>query len=191
VQPPTPTDSRENGSPTRLRLFLAGILGLLLAALLTVAIEGGLRLLVGDGLVPDLYFVAAAALTPVLALGLLVQLVTAMTGRTRLLLREVTRFEEEMSAEPTELNEDARNEREFVMGAAQRFVHVVGPFVVGLALQLVVAEAVAIYCVVADVAERAAAVALGLEIIALFVYLLFFNAIVARLGRGLESAARA
>ena len=41
------------------------------AAVLTVAIEGGLRILEGNGRVPDLYFVAAAVLTPVLALGLL------------------------------------------------------------------------------------------------------------------------
>ncbi|MBA2439691.1 MAG: hypothetical protein H0V50_03330 [Thermoleophilaceae bacterium] len=180
---PPPPNSPENGPPARLRPFLTGILGLLLAIALTVVIEGGLRVIDGGGRAPHLYFVAAAALTPVLALGLLVQLVTAMTGRTRLLLREVKRFEEEMSAQPPALNEETHATRELTRGAARRFVHVVVPFAAGVAVQLVVTEAVALYCVVATVDVRVAALALGTEIIALFAYLLFFNAMLAGLTR--------
>lgn len=186
--PAPPPQPVENVPGTRSRIFLIGTLGLLIAVLLAVAVEAGLRGLGGRGRAPDLYFVAAAALTPVLALGLLVQLVTAMTGRTRSLLREVTRFEEEMSARPAELNEETHRARELVRGSARRFAHVVMPFGAGLAVQVVITEAVAIYCVAAGVEERGAAIALGAEIVALLAYLLLFSVLLARLTGEREAA---
>ncbi|MBA3299532.1 MAG: hypothetical protein H0U24_05560 [Thermoleophilaceae bacterium] len=188
MAPSAQLSSLEKDPATRLRIFLMGTLGLLLAVFLAVAVEAGLRGLGGRGRAPDLYFVAAAAMTPVLALGLLVQLVTAMTGRTRALLREVTRFEEEMSARPPELNEETHRARELVRGSARRFAHVVMPFGAGLAVQVVITEAVAIYCVAAGVEERGAAIALGAEIIALLAYLLLFSVLLARLTREREAA---
>lgn len=147
---------------------------------LAAALEG---LLAGDAEVSKGFFVAAAALTPVLGLGLLAQLVAALAGRTRSLLRELERFNAEMAAEPPELGEDSQRERRAVWEGARDFRHVLAPLVAGLVLQLVVTEVVAIYCVAADVDERIVAIAVGAEVFALFNYLLFFNTLLAKLAR--------
>lgn len=152
------------------------MLGLPAAVVLAVVVAaaGG-----GAG-VADIYFVAAAVLTPMLALGLLVQVVTAMTRNTRALMGEVTRFEEEMAAQPPALSEETQRVREQTTAAARRFVHAFVPFAAGLGVQLVVTEAVAIYCVAAGVQDRAIAVGLGVEILALLGYLLLFGPLLAR-----------
>ena len=155
---------------------------MLVAVALAVALEA---LLEGEGRVSRGFFVAAAALTPVVGLGLLVQVVSVLAGRTRGLLNELKRFNEEMAAEPPELGEESQRERRAAWEGAGNFLHVLAPFLAGLVLQLVVTEAVAIYCLAADVGQRAVAIAVGVEIFALFNYMLFFNALLARLaGRG-------
>lgn len=189
MQRPTPIDSQGRGAPTRVRLFLTGVLGLPVAVLLAAALEGALRANGSDGAAPDLYFAAVAGLTPVLALGLLVQLLTALTGRTRGLLREVRRFDEEMSAETPQLVEESHQDRMAVWATTRLFVHAVVPFGAGLILQLVVTEAVAVACLVASIDERFVALALGGEIAALFVYLLLFNKMVTVLTRFRPTAA--
>ena len=191
MQLPSPADSPENGPPPRLHLFLFGLLGLLVAVALAAATEGGLRLLgVGGGNVSKGFFVAVAALAPVLALGLLVQLVTALAGKARHLIRELGALEQELSAEPGEANEEAHHSRRTVWERTGSFLEVTAPFAVGLALQFVVTEAVAIYCIVAGVDERVVAVGLGAAILALLGYLLFFNVLLAGLirKRGARSA---
>ncbi len=186
VQQPPPADAQETGPPSRPRLFLFGVLGLLVAVALALALEAALG---GEGRVSTGFFVAAAALTPVIGLGLLAQLVAALAGTTRGLLRELKRFNEEMAAEPPALNEDSQRERRAVWEGARHFLELLAPFVAGLALQIVVAEAVAIYCIAADVDDRGVAIAVGAEIFALFNYLLFFNPLLARLTGGRKPAA--
>jgi len=183
VQRPTRVDSPDNGPPSRARLFSAGALGLPLAVVLALALEGALRLAGSEGSVADLYFAAVAGLTPVLALGLLVQLLTALTGRTRNLLREVRRFDEEMSAETPQLVEESHRDRMEAHANARRFVHAIVPFGAGLVLQLVVTEAMAVTCFAAGVDARLVALGLGVEVVALFAYLLFFGRILATLTR--------
>ena len=186
VQQPPHDDPPRKRPPSRPKLFLLGVLGLLAAVGLALCLEG---LLAGDGRVSKGFFVAAAAVTPVVGLGLLAQLVTALAGRTRGLLRELKRWGDEMAAEPPALNEESQRERRAAWEGAQGFVHVLAPFVAGLALQLLATEAVALYCLAADVDERVLAIAVGIEIFALFNYLLFFNALLARLARSGRSAA--
>ena len=186
MQPPPHDDRPEKGPPSRPKLFLLGILGLLAAVASAFILDA---LLAGDGRVSKGFFVAAAALTPVVGLGLLAQLVAALAGRTRGLLRELKRWGDEMAAEPPSLSEDSQRERRAAWVEARDFVHVLAPFVTGLALQLVATEAVALYCLAAGVGERVVAIAVGIEIFALFNYLLFFNALLARLARRRRSAA--
>ena len=186
VQRPAPDDAPEDGPRSRPTLFLFGVLGLLAASVVAVALEA---LLAGDGRVSKGFFVAAAALIPVVGLGLLAQLVAALAGRTRGLLRELKRWGDEMAAEPPSLSEDSQRERRAAWEEARDFVHVLAPFVTGLALQLVATEAAALYCLAAGVDERVVAIAVGIEIFALFNYLLFFNALLARLARRGRSAA--
>ena len=183
---PSPDETLENGPPSRPKLFFIGVLGPLAAIGVAFALEA---LLAGDARVSKGFFVAAAALTPVIGLGLLAQLVTALAGRTRGLLRELKRWADEMAAEPPDLSEQSRRERRSAWEGARNFTHVLAPFVAGLALQLVVTEAVALYCLAADVDERVVAIAVGIEVFALFNYLLFFNALLARLARRGGSAA--
>ncbi len=71
MQWPPPVESQAKAPQTRRRLFLFGALGLLPAIVLAGAIELGLRASGVDGRVAGLFFVAAAGLTPVLAVGLL------------------------------------------------------------------------------------------------------------------------
>ena len=182
----THDDPPRSGPRPRATLFLFGVLGLLAAVAVAVALEA---LLGGDGRVSKGFFVAAAALTPVVGLGLLAQLVAALAGRTRGLLRELRRWGDEMAADPPDLNEESQRERRAAWEGARDFLHVLAPFVAGLALQLLVTEAAAIYCLAADVDERVVAIAVGIEIFALFNYLLFFNALLARLARRATSAA--
>ena len=179
VQRP-PHDAPQDGPPSRPKLFLVGVLGLLAAVAVAVCLDA---LLGGDDRVSKGFFVAAAALTPVLGLGLLAQLVAALAGRTRGLLRELKRWGDEMAAEPPDLSEEGQRERRAAWEGARDFLHVLAPFVAGLALQLIVTEAVALYCLAADVDERVVAIAVGIEVFALFNYLLFFNALLARLAR--------
>lgn len=186
VQPPPEDDPPEKGPPSRLKLFLLGVLGLLAAVAVALAVEA---VLAGDGRVSKGFFVAAAAVTPVVGLGLLAQLVTALAGRTRGLLRELKRWGDEMAADPPELSEDSQRERRATWVGARDFLDVLAPFVAGLALQLVTTEVVALYCIAADLDERAVAIAVGIEIFALFNYLLFFNVLLARLARRGGSAA--
>ena len=181
MQRPPSVDSQGKGPPTRARIFLTGALGLPVAVVVAAAIEGVLQAAGSDGSVPDLYFAAVAALVPVLALGMVVQLLTALTGRTRNLLREVKRFDEEMSAEPPQLVEESHQNRMAAWTDARLFVHAVVPFGAGVILQLVVTEAVAATCLIAGIDERFVALALGAEVVALFVYLLFFNRVLSRL----------
>lgn len=186
MQPPPLADPPENGPASRPKLFLYGILGLLVAVTLALAAEA---VLAGDGRVSKGFFVAAAVLIPVVGLGLLAQVVAALAGTTRGLLRELKRFTEEMAADEPDLNEESQRERRATWQETRDFVHVLAPFVAGLALQLVVSEAAAIYCIAADVEERGVAIAVGLEVLALFNYLLFFNLLLGRLAaRGKPAA---
>ena len=185
MQRPIPAGSQGTRPPTRARLFLAGALGLPVAVVLAAALEGALRATGSDGSVSDLYFAGVAGLAPVLALGLLVQLLTVLTRRTRNLLREVRRFDEEMSAEPPQLVEESHQDRMAAWATARVFIHAVVPFGAGLVLQLVVTEAVAVTCLAASSGDRFAALFLGGEVVALFAYLLFFGRMLA----GLTSSA--
>ena len=177
-------ETPEKAPPTRGRLFLIGAVGLLPAIALALAVEAGLRGLGGEGRVAGGFFVAAAALTPVLAVGLLVQLVTALTRRTRDLLLEVKRFDEEMSADAPRLNEESHRQRQTAWQRPTLFRHAVVPFGAGVGLQLVVTELVAIACVAAGSDDRVLAIALGVEVIALFLYLLFFNLVLSAVIEG-------
>jgi ATP-dependent protease HslVU (ClpYQ) peptidase subunit len=188
VQHPPLADPPGGDRPSRAKLFLFGVLGLLAAVVLATLAE---TLIAGEGQVSKGFFVAAAALTPVIGLGLLVQLVAALAGTTRGLLRELKRFNEEMASEPPELSEGSVQERRATWEGARDFLHVLAPFVAGLALQLVVTEAVAIYGIAAGLDERLVAIAVGIEIFALFNYLLFFNALLKRLAGGGKRAALA
>ncbi|MGH8574047.1 MAG: hypothetical protein ACREX8_15950 [Gammaproteobacteria bacterium] len=179
MQRPDPVDSQATGPPSRARLFLTGALGLPVAIVLSAALEATLQAAGSDGSVPELYFAAVAGLTPVLALGLLVQLLTALMRRTRNLLREVRRFDDEMSAETPQLVEESHQDRMAAWATARLFLHAIVPFAAGLVLQLVVTEAVAIACLVAEIDDRFLALALGAEVVALFVYLLFFGRMLA------------
>lgn len=165
------------------------MLGLVVATAVAAVVEGILRLLGAEGRVSGGFFVAVAALTPVLALGLLLQLVTVLAGRAGRLVRELDRFDEEMSAEPTELDEEAHESRRSLWYSAGLFIEVLVPFEAGLALQFLVTEVVAIYCVVAGVDARLLALALGVEVLALLVHLLFFSAMLAGLTKGRRAAA--
>lgn len=182
-------ESQDSRPPTRLRLLLAGALGLPVSAVLGVALEGLLRAAGSEGRVSGVYFAAVAGLCAVLALGLLIQLLTTLTGRTRDLLKEVRHFDEEMSAEPPRLVEESHRDRMVAWASARVFIHAIVPFGAGLLLQLVVTEAVAVTCLVAGVESRLAALALGIEIVVLFVYLLLFGRILARLTRPWRSGA--
>ncbi len=173
---------------SRPKLFFLGLLGLLVAVLLAVASE---PLPGGEARVSRGFFVAAAALTPVLGLGLLAQVVAALAGRTRGLLRALKRFNEEMAGDSPELSEDGKRERRDAWEGARDFSHVLAPFLAGLALQLVVTETVAIYGIAAGVEDRAVAIGVGAGVFALFNYMLFFNALLARLTRRKEPAALA
>lgn len=177
--PAGPPDSRP---PSRPALFALGVLGIVVAVLVAVLVEA---LLAGEGRVSKGFFVATAALTPVVGLGLLAQLVAALARKTSGLLRELKRFNEEMAAEKPELSRESQAERRATWEASRHFLHVLAPFVAGLALQLLVTELAAIYCIAADVDERGVAIALGAEVFALFNYLLLFNPLLSRLaGRG-------
>lgn len=180
---PPDTASPPTGRPGPRRLLLGGLIGLLLATALAGILEGALRALGVEGRVPTAYFVAIAALAPVLALGLLAQLVTALAGRASALLREVKRFDQEMSAEPPELNLESHHARLTASEAGELFLRVVVPFEAALALQFLVTEAVAILCIAREVHERVVAIALGIEVAALFVSLLFFNVMLRRFSR--------
>ncbi len=186
MQRPALVESPEDAPRSRPKLFFFGVLGLLAAVAAAVVIEG---LLEGQGRVSKGFFVAAAALTPVVGLGLLAQLVAALAGTTRGLLHELKRFNEEMAAEPPALNEDSQRERRAVWEGARYFLELLAPFVAGLALQIAVAEAVAIYCIAADVDDRGVAIAVGAAVFGLFNYLLFFNPLLARLTGGRKPAA--
>lgn len=181
-------ETKEKAPPTRGRLFLIGAVGLLPAIALALAVEAALRALGGEGRVPGGFFVAAAALTPVLAVGLLVQLVTALTRRTRDLMLEVKRFNEEMSADAPRLNEESHRQRQRTWQGTTLFRHALVPFGAGVGLQLVVTELVAIACVAAGTEERVLALALGVEVIALFLYLLFFNVVLSAVTEGRRPA---
>lgn len=146
-----------------------------------VALEALLRAAGGEGSADELLFAGVAGLTPVVGLGLLVQLLTSLTGRTRSLLREVRRFDEEMSSDEPGFDEESHVDRMVVWATTRRFVQVVVPFGAGVVTQLVVTEAAAIACLLAEVDDRVAALALGAESLALFVYLLFFNGMLVRL----------
>ena len=170
-----------------LRPFLFGALGMVVAVLLALLLEAVLG---GDPEVSEVLFVAAAILTPVVGLGVLLQVVGALAGRTRGLLRELKRFQEEMAADPPELGEESQRERRAVWEKVSGFVHVLRPFAAGVALQLIVTETVAVYCIAADVDERVVGLAVGIEVFVLFNYLIFFGVLLERLaGRGRRAAA--
>ena len=180
MERPALVDSSETGHPSRAGLFLFGLLGLLLAVAIAVVVEG---LLGGGGRVSKGFFVAVAALTPVLGLGLLVQLVAVLSGRTRDLLRALKQFNEEIAGDSAELNPQSQEDRFATWEATRDFLAVLAPFVAGLALQLVVTEAVAIYCIAADVGDRGVALAVGIQVFALLNYVLFFSTLLKRLAR--------
>jgi hypothetical protein len=167
--------------PTRRRLFALGALGFLPAILVALVADAAVQ---GDGKVANGFFIAVAAITPVLGLGLLVQLVTALTRRTRDLMREVQRFDQEMSAEPPRLIGESHDQRKETWQVTTLFRHAVVPFGGGVALQLLATEVVAIVCLVVGAEDRLPAVALGLEVVVLFAYLLFFNAALRRATAG-------
>ena len=177
----SPVESPGSGPPARAPLFLAGALGLLVAVVGALALEAVLRLAGSEGEAPGVVFVVVAVLTPVVTLGLLAQLLTSLTGRARSLLREMRRFDQEMSSDEPEFHEESHIDRVVVWATTRRYTQVIAPFGAGLATQLVVTEAAAIACLLAESESRFAALALGIELAALFVYLLFFNAMVARL----------
>ena len=177
-------ETQEKAPPTRGRLFLIGAVGLLPAIALALAVEAALRALGGEGRVAGGFFVAAAALTPVLAVGLLVQLVTALAKRTRDLMLEVKRFDEEMAADAPRLNEESHRQRQTTWQRTTLFRHALVPYGAGVGLQLVVTELVAIACVAAGTDERVLAIALGVEVMALFLYLLFSNVLLSAVTEG-------
>lgn len=181
MERPPLADSPEKRPASRPKLFLLGLAGLPVSLALALAVDA---VIAGGGRVSSGFFVAAAALTAIVGLGLLLQLVAALAGRTRGMLRELKRFNEEMAAEPPELSEDSQRQRRATWLDARSFTHVLGPFVTGLALQLLVTEAAALLCLVTDVDERWTAIAMGIEVFALFNYFLFFNALLGRLAGG-------
>ena len=163
---------------------MLGAFGLLPAVAFAGLAEAVLAALGVEGGVAGGFFIAAAALTPVLAVGLLVQLVTALTRRTRDLMREVQRFDQEMSAEPPRMDEESHRQRKTTWQDTSLFRHAVVPFGGGVALQVLVAEAIAVACVATGTDERFLALALGAEVLALFAYLLFFNVALTRVSEG-------
>lgn len=146
-----------------------------------VALEALLRAGGSEGKAAELLFAGVAGVIPVVGLGLLVALLTSLTGRTRSLLREVRRFDEEMSSDEPGFDDESHLDRIVVWATTRRFVQVVVPFGAGVVTQLVVAEAAAVACLLAEVDDRVAALALGAETLALFVYLIFFNVMLVRL----------
>lgn len=180
MQRPAIADTPAKPPPRRPALFLLGTLGLPLAAAAALVAETLLR---GEGSVSRGLFIAAAAITPVIGLGLLVQVVAALAGRTRGLLSELKRFNEEMAADEPDTSEERQRERRAVWEATRDFTHVLAPFLAGLVLQLIVIEAVAIACLAADVDDRALGVGVGVGVFALFNYMLFFGALLTRLAR--------
>ena len=178
-------------APTRRRLFLLGAFGLLPALVLALAAEAALRAGGGDGTVARGFFIAATAVVPVLAVGLLVQLVTSLTRRTRDLMREVQRFDVEMSAEPPEFIDESHRQRKTTWQDTTLFRHALVPFGAGVGVQLLVTEMVAVVCLATGAEDRFLALALGAEIVALFAYLLFFNAVLSRVSeaRGTDGSA--
>ena len=155
---------------------------MLLAVVLAAATELVLRVLEVEGqAAPEGYFVAVAALVPALALGLLVRLVTRMAVTARSLIRELKRFDEELAGQRPEVEENAHRERARASAHARPFVQGLPPFLAGLALQFAVTESVALYCALRETDARAIAIGLGAEIVALLLYLLLFNAMLARL----------
>lgn len=178
-------------APTRGRLFVLGALGLLPALVLALAAEAVLRAGGADGAVARGFFIVAAAVVPVLAVGLLVQLVTALTRRTRDLMREVQRFDVEMSAEPPQFIDESHRQRKTTWQDTTLFRHALVPFGAGVALQLLVTEIIAVVCLATGADDRFLALALGAEIVALFAYLLFFNVVLSRVSkaRGTDGAA--
>lgn len=180
MQRPSLVDTPGRRPRSRPALFLLAVLSLPLAAAVALVAE---LLLGGDGRVSSGFFVAAAALTPVIGLGLLVQVVAALAGRTRGLLGELKRFNEEMAADEPDVSEERQRERRAIWEGARDFSHVLVPFLAGLVLQLVVTEAVAVACLAADVDDRAIAIGVGVEVFALFNYMIFFTALLTRLAR--------
>jgi hypothetical protein len=178
---PPGDEPHRSGPPSRGRVFLAGALGLPVSLAGAALLEALLRAAGSEGSARELIFAGVAGLTPVVALGMLVQLLTSLTGRTRLLLREVRRFDEEMSSDEPSFHEESHVDRMVVWATTRRFVQAVVPFGAGVVTQLVVTEAAAVACLLGEVDDRAAALALCIEVLALFVYLIFFNAILARL----------
>jgi hypothetical protein len=183
VEQATGAEPQRRGLPPRIRLVLAGALGLPIAVAVAAALEAGLQAGGSHGGVPGVYFAAVAGLTPVLALGLLVQLLTALTGRTRHLMSEVQRFDEEMSVEEPQFDEGSHRDRMVAWASARLFVHAVVPFGAGVITQVLVCEIVAVTCLLTGSESRFLALALGCEVVALFVYLLLFGRILGRLTR--------
>jgi hypothetical protein len=181
VEQATAAETQGLRGPSRSRLFLAGALGLPVALVLSVAAEAVLRAGDSQGSVPRVYFIAVAGLNVVLALGLLVQLLTALTGRAGNLMGEMKRFDEEMSAEVPQLNEESHRDRMVAWAGARLFVRAIKPFGAGVLLQLVVCEVIAVVCLAAGIDSRFAALVLGAQVAALFVYLIFFGRILTRL----------
>jgi hypothetical protein len=155
VEGATAAETQGLRPPSRVRLFAAGALGLPLAVVLGAAAE--------------------AALTVVLALGLLVQLLTALTGRTSNLMREMKRFDAEMDAEVPQLSEESHRDRMVAWAGARLFIHAVKPFGAGVLVQLAVCEILAVVCLAAGIHSRLLALVLGAQVVALFVYLLLFG----------------
>ncbi len=181
VEQTTAAEPQGLRGPSRGRLFLAGALGLPLAVVLAAVVAIVLRAADSQGSVPSVFFASVAGLNVLLALGLLVQLLTALTGRAGNLMREMKRFDEEMSAEVPQLNEASHRDRMVAWAGARLFVHAVKPFGAGVLLQLVVCEAIAVVCLAAGTDSRFVALLLGFQVAALFVYLLFFGRMLTRL----------
>jgi hypothetical protein len=175
VEGATAAETQGLRPPSRVRLFAAGALGLPLAVVLGAAAEAALRAAGSQGRVPSIYFAAVAALTVVLALGLLVQLLTALTGRTSNLMREMKRFDAEMDAEVPQLSEESHRDRMVAWAGARLFIHAVKPFGAGVLVQLAVCEILAVVCLAAGIHSRLLALVLGAQVVALFVYLLLFG----------------
>lgn len=186
---PALVDSPDAPLPRPL-LFLVGVLGLPAAVVLAAIAEAALRIAGVEGEVSSGFFIVVAAVAPILAIGLLVQLVTTLAGSAQGILLEIKRFEEEMAAEGDEPDLDAHRSRVRTWEGVRVFLEVLRPFGVGLLLQFLVLEIAAIVCIAAGVEARGVAIALGAQVVALVAYLVLFRPVVAVLARMRTSRAR-
>jgi hypothetical protein len=168
----------------RFVVFVFGLAGLILAGVLTASTEIALQAANVDGLANEAYFAALAGLMTVLAIGLLVQLATALGAGMRWLL------ESRATIEGWLVNRGAAREQApklvdelvFDRGASD----VLLPFALGLAVQFIVTEGVVLYSLAAGIHARPVALALGFEVAVIFLYMMFFSIGLGAVRRGVS-----